>query len=748
MVIDRSAPRTVYLDVSVNGWPLRMVARFRDEMGRLSLPAEQFAGLGFLLDEAWVTHDGEDRRVYLDQAPDLVWRLDEQAQAIDITAPFDRLAPTRLAAAPGPERVTAQSGRGMLVSYDLFGEWAADPDAGSYGRSLSSALEARLFSSRFTLVTTGSVGWSGGMTRNIRYDTYLAFDDAEKARTVQVGDSVTRGLVWSRNLRFGGLQYTRNYNLRPDIVTTPLADFRGGVTTPSVLDLYVNGVKRYSNGLQPGAFVLDRLPTLTGANEVSIVVTDIDGRERTVTMPLYLSSRMLGDGITDFSFEAGAVREEFGVSSADYGKRFASATWRRGVTNNLTLEAHGEAAKDFWMGGVSGAVAVGALFSIGGSVAASDGPETSGSLWSVSFDRTSQRLSLSARHEQASSGFQDVADLIDEPHPRSRDAVAVGLNMGRGGALNLGYVSEVLGDGTRAPVATASYGVDLFRRNGRLLATAYNVLNDERQWGVGVTLSVTLGQRGMVSGGVQYRDEARHYEAEARGSAMDDRLHWQVRDTEGTVPARSAELRWDGVKFDGRVRLLNDPSTSAMQIEASQSFVLFDRHLFVADRVDEAFAVVQVGRSRGVEVFHENQPVGQTDDDGRLFVNHLRAYEANSLAVDPAALPLNAALETVAKTASPRRGGGVAVTFGVVEERSALVTLITPDGGNPPPGAEAHLGDRVFPVGYGGEVYLRGVEAGRNLLRVLWRGRQCEVFIVAPNKLDGIPKLGPYTCKP
>jgi hypothetical protein len=28
---------------------------------------------------------------------------------------------------------------------------------------------------------------------------------------------------------------------------------------------------------------------------------------------------------------------------------------------------------------------------------------------------------------------------------------------------------------------------------------------------------------------------------------MDDRLHWQVRDVEGTVPARSAELRWDGV---------------------------------------------------------------------------------------------------------------------------------------------------------------------------------------------------------
>jgi hypothetical protein len=38
--------------------------------------------------------------------------------------------------------------------------------------------------------------------------------------------------------------------------------------------------------------------------------------------------------------------------------------------------------------------------------------------------------------------------------------------------------------------------------------------------------------------------------------------------------------------------------------------------------------------------------------------------------------------------------------------------------------------------------------AGRNLLRVAWRGKSCEVFIMAPDDLDGIPKLGPYICAP
>jgi outer membrane usher protein len=745
--IDHEATATYYLDVRIDDWPSRLVAKFRDDGGRLSLSTEQFEGLGFRLDEAWVTQEGEARRVYLDDVPNLDWHVDPLTQTIDIVAPFDMLTPNALAVAPRPEHVEAQSGRGMLLTYDLFGEWAADPDAGSYGRNLSTTLEARLFSSRHTLVSTGSLAWSGSDRRAIRYETYFAADDQDKARTLRIGDSTTYALGWSRNLRFGGIQYRRNYALRPDIVTTPLPEFVDGVTTPSVLDLYINGVKRYSNEVRPGAFALGHLPVMTGANNVTMVLTDIDGRERTVTLPFYMNTRLLEQGLTDFSVEAGAVREDYGLKSAEYGQAFVSGVWRRGLSDGLTLEAHGEAARGLTMGGFSVWAPVLSRFAVGGALAASKGPDgTSGTLWAVGFDRTANRLSVSARHEVSSAGFRDVADLSDEAHVRSRDTATVGLNAGPAGTLNLAYVSETRADGARTPVATASYGADLFSRRARLSATAFSVLNQKDQWGVGVTILVPLGQHGLVSVGGQRRREGGYYEAEARGSAMDSRLVWQLRDVEGPVPARSAELRWDGSTLDGRVRLLNDEKTTAVQIEAAQSLVLFERQLFVADRVDEGFAVVQVGRNAGVEVFRENQPVGRTDAGGRLFVNHLRAYESNSLSVDAEALPLDAALETTAKTIAPRRGGGAPVSFGVIQERSALVTLTTTDGAPPPAGAEVHLGDRVFPLGYGGEVYLRGLAVGRNLIRVVWRDHACDVVVTAPDKPGAIPKLGPYTC--
>ncbi len=98
-----------------------------------------------------------------------------------------------------------------MLSYDLFGEWAVDPDAGNFGRSLSSALEARLFASRYTLVSTGGLSWSERASRAIRYESYLAFDDQDRARTLRIGDSVSRAVNWSRNLRFAGVQYQRNY---------------------------------------------------------------------------------------------------------------------------------------------------------------------------------------------------------------------------------------------------------------------------------------------------------------------------------------------------------------------------------------------------------------------------------------------------------------------------------------------------------------------------------------------------------
>src|SRR3954462_4920946 len=68
-----AGPVTLLLDVSVNHWPKRLVAAFQMEGDRLSLPAEQFEGLGFVPIETAVTVVEGQRRVALDQVPGLSW---------------------------------------------------------------------------------------------------------------------------------------------------------------------------------------------------------------------------------------------------------------------------------------------------------------------------------------------------------------------------------------------------------------------------------------------------------------------------------------------------------------------------------------------------------------------------------------------------------------------------------------------------------------------------------------------------
>jgi outer membrane usher protein len=500
--------------------------------------------------------------------------------------------------------------------------------------------------------------------------------------------------------------------------------------------------------VQPGAFLVDQLPVLSGANEVTLVLTDIDGRQRSVTLPLYVTTRLLAKGVSDFSIEAGAVRRQYGARSGDYGRAFASATWREGLSDTVTLEAHGEAADGLWLAGGSGAVALHAVMALTASAAVSHGPAADGALWALGAERNGRRLNLAVRYEQLEGAFQDVADLEGEGHSRRRAVATIGLNLGRPGVLNLAYVAEQRADHTSSAVFTAGYGADVFRRRARLSLTGYGTLREERQWGVALSLSIPLGAGGLLSAGVQKRRDLRTYEANIRGAAMDNRLTWEARAVEGDATAREAQLRWSGGRVDARAQVLNDGDTSAVRIEAAQSLVAFGGDLFVADRVDDAFAVVRVGDIPGVEVFRENQSVGRTSPAGRLFVNHLRAYEGNSLSIDPRGLPLDAALDTTAKTVAPRRGGGVMLDFEVSEERSALVMLRTPQGPPPPAGAQVTVAGRTFPMGYDGEVYLRGLAAGANRLDVAWRGASCQVSVMAAAALGRIPRLGPFTCAP
>ncbi len=151
-----------------------------------------------------------------------------------------------------------------------------------------------------------------------RLDTTWTRSFVDSTSVLRVGDSITGNLPWSRATRFGGIQLQRDFALQPDLITFPIPQFLGQAAVPSTVDLYVNGLRRYSGETPAGPFQLGTVPIVNGAGNAQVVVTDALGRQTTFDFPFYTTSQLLRPGLDDYSLELGFVRENYGVSSFDY----------------------------------------------------------------------------------------------------------------------------------------------------------------------------------------------------------------------------------------------------------------------------------------------------------------------------------------------------------------------------------------------------------------------------------------------
>jgi outer membrane usher protein len=87
--------------------------------------------------------------------------------------------------------------------------------------------------------------------------------------------------------------------------------------------------------------------------------------------------------------------------------------------------------------------------------------------------------------------------------------------------------------------------------------------------------------------------------------------------------------------------------------------------------------------------------------------------------------------------------------FDVKRVRGATLSIRLEDNRPMPQGATAVIAGSTdeSPVGMGGELYLTGL-AETNVVRVTWRGQQCELIVpYAATITEPLPDLGAFTCK-
>ena len=359
--------------------------------------------------------------------------FDATTQHADVTLPPEAfLATVRPASTADQPRVTTPA-LGGFVNYDLYGE------STSARTSLGGIVEAGFFTPHGVGTNTLLSRDDNGRRAAVRLDTTWTLDLPERLATLRIGDTISASGAWGRSVRFGGVQFGTNFATQPTLVTTPMLAARGSAVVPSTVDVFVNGAQVASQDVPPGPFTIDHVPSITGAGQMQVVITDALGRQQILSQPYYTGPALLRAGLNEYSFELGSMREDYGYASNAYGDLVAAATFRRGFTDQVTAEAHAEVqAGGPAAVGLNGALQMGE-FGILSATMAVGGADAMGWLAGFGFEHNGQRSSLFARTQFASESFAQLGTDELDHQPKQRTFVGFGLDFARYGNLQVAY---------------------------------------------------------------------------------------------------------------------------------------------------------------------------------------------------------------------------------------------------------------------------------------------------------------------
>ena len=738
----RAADTVLLLDVRINGFAVGNIGEFLSgDDGMVRIRPSELRALGL---KGPVTDT--DEPVALGSLPGVSVRIDAATQSVDIEASDAALIPVVIAAdhsATVPTPTPTPAGRGGVFDYDLT--LTRTPR----GMSAGGLLGARLFSPAGVFSTTGLVATSSGRHQVVRLDTSVTQSNLAANSRIVLGDHISGTPGWGRPIRLGGVQLTSDFRMRPDLITFPLPSVSGSVAVPSTVDVLINGTKMLSRRVT-GPFEVQQLPVATGAGTIALAVTDALGRQRVTTLPFYASAALLVPGLQTYAVQAGLIRRDFGQRSNSYGKLSISGTYRRGLSDHMTIEGGGEATAGFATGSIGATwnLADVALATVATGV--SFGAFGSGAQAMASVQHTSGHLSLGASASVATRNFRDVAGTSGDPITRAMLSLHAGLAMGQFGALAATYnaVEGPANAAQNARIATLSYSAQI----NRLALNASGYRSFGHAGGSGVTIGLSMAFGGGTSGGINARSGAgeRDFQAQVSKSVSGPGdLGYELALSNAGRGHQFGELTYQSpvtTLTAGGDRLGRALSG---RLGARGSVASLDGGLFAATAINDSFAVVDTGGLAGVRVMQENRLVGRTGRSGRLLVPGLRSFDRNGLSIDPSDVPMDADLDTAEQVVRPPDRAGVVVRFRIATSQAALLTLVDERGAPLDLGSVATVrGSKLeFPVGYDGAAYVEGL-AAHNLIDVsLASGHRCTAAVDYSPLAGAIPTIGPVICK-
>ncbi len=748
--------RVLWLEILVNGERTGAAQPFQLDPVRGGL----FVARRVLVGAGLRVRDGAPEEEFAIAAQGLTFEFDEARLQIRFQANETQRAPRVFDAMIQSERRAPRSDPGLLLNYAFYGGAIRDMKTGQTSFSGANAtLEGRAFSDMGTFTQNAIIGATpyNPAPTALRLDTTYSYASVEHAHEARLGDTISGGLAWTRPIRLGGAQIRRDFTLRSDIVTRPIPVVSGTAAAPSTVDVFLNGVGAYRQSVGSGPFQIANIPFLSsGGGDARVVVRDATGREVETSFRINNPISMLAPGLMDYSVEAGFARRNFGLRSADYDLRpVASATFRRGMSENFTLEGHAEGGAGLAQAGLGATSALGPFGVLSAAASASHSGRGAGALGYVGWQGQYRWLTFAASTQRTFGRYDDLASVTADNNsgsnvfiggqfnafgfgdvtrvPRQLDRASVtAYSTLTGLSVSIGFINQLSEYGVRAQVTTLSLNKLLPWRVNAFVSGFVNT-SGARNRGVYAGLSMPLGgdlfasvgAAGGTSGGTGASAEILRpqplvegeYGWRVRGNAGGDGAtlaSGSYRTPFGQVGAqatRYADVVAGGATYDGAVALIGGGLT-------------------FGNRIASSFAVVDAGIP-DVPVLQDNRIVGRTGAFGRKLIGDLRPWEENRIGIDISELPVAYSIPVNQDKVAPWAKAGVFVDFASrASNRNSLVTLVD-EAGKPLPvgstGRQSPSGD-IVTLGYDGQAYLQNLAASNALIVDLGPGTCTATF--------------------
>lgn len=742
---DSSSVSERLLAVRVNGIEFEAALMLETVAGKLLVDGDTLTTWGLFIPDDLAAIRHFDRDYYaLDDLPELEYSIDKSTQVLIVEAGSAAFTRQVIDARPNAFRVPQTGTPGGFFNYDVLFESVEGSDVAT------GAFELGVFN-RWGVGTTTILARGLDTEEDVvRLNTTWRYDWPAELRTLRLGDSFSRPGSWGRTVQFGGIQWGTNFGTQPDFITFPLPVFTGETAVPATVELYANELRRVQEQVQPGPFSVQDVPVVVGANELQMVVTDVLGRQQVISQPFYVDQNLLKDGLHDYTYEAGFIRENFSLESNDYSRPFIVGTHRLGLTDWFTGEVRAEVLREYQTAGVSAAtLAPPWLGTVFGSLAGSTGDAGEGALASIGFDRQGRRFNYGLQTTWTTEDFRQLGLLPGEPAPRQTTFARFGARLVGNSSISLSYVKVDQRRIDDTSFLNANYSLGLAQNLFFNAFVSHDLEHSDTF--LGLTVSFALGDQTSASFSHSRDDETHSNQVNIqrnlpRGTGFGYRLF--AEDAHGTPDRRLAEVSAStevGIYRAEAARFGND---MGYRLSASGGGAVLGGNMFLSRKVDDSFGVVEVGDYENVRIYHENQVIARTNENGAAFIPDMRPFDENQIRFEQADLPLDVRIGDIDTIGVPGFRRGVLVEFDVQASNGALITLVQENGEPLPAGATVNIigSDQRFPIARRGEAWVTGLER-ENRLEARWSGQRCTFEITLPEDPGPLPQVGPIVCR-